>query len=483
MPNVRNVVRRSRRLSHQSPIAAEDYIFEDSYLAQSGHSSIMTVANPSVRVSPPSPIETTISASPISSSLSPVLSHLLSFPNRSSHSRKKEEGHIPRPPNAFIVFRSCLWSNEDFRSLESDHRNVSRIAGERWRNLSDDEKEPFVQMAKEAKALHAKMYPNYKYSPSHRSVAGPKRKVRRNSEEEKTKCDMIASFLQKGVEGSALAHAMAHVKSEDEDEIVQTPIIPPQTPIVIPRALPPVQLPQYHRKKAAARPRATRPTTQRRTAGTDLATMNAHPFPVASASRCDAVAAPTPEQFMATPELLYTADIMDEFVPTDEIPPLNLDAVCDMKAAEQEPANIFYQGMKPAAGLAYFGAELDVMPFTDSCFLGANLQLPPTPPLIPIETIESPMLSDYASPLLTPPRSPIVFTNPWTTFFTPCSPDNELDEFFVQPMAAMQSSFPSSYNHFKDDNMVKYAPEGIDPIVKDVQPEVNLDDWIHFSQF
>ncbi|OAX34826.1 high mobility group box, partial [Rhizopogon vinicolor AM-OR11-026] len=83
---------------------------------------------------------------------------------------------IPRPPNAFIVFRSCLWSNEDFRSLESDHRNVSRIAGERWRNLSDDEKEPFVQMAREAKALHAKMYPNYKYSPSHRSVAGSKRK-------------------------------------------------------------------------------------------------------------------------------------------------------------------------------------------------------------------------------------------------------------------------------------------------------------------
>lgn len=477
MPNVRNVVRRSRRLSHQSPIAAEDYVYEDSYFAQPGYSSVRTVGIPSVHATPPSPVDTTISASHISSSLSPVLSHLLSFPNRSSHSRKKEEGHIPRPPNAFIVFRSCLWSNEDFRSLESDHRNVSRIAGERWRNLSDDEKEPFVQMAKEAKALHAKMYPNYKYSPSHRTVAGPKRKGRRNSDEERTKCDMIATLLQKGVEGSALAHAMAHVKSEDDDEIVPTPIIPPQAPIVAPRALPPVQLRENRRKKVAARLRVTLPTTtQRHTTGPELATTSTCPLPLASASR---EVVPTPEQFSGSPELLYPADMLDEFVPTDQIPPLNLDAACDMKVAERETSDYFYPGIKPAAGLSYFGAELDIMPFNDSYFLDAGLQLPPTPPLI--ENNDSPLSSDYVSPLLTPPRSPIVFTNPWTTFFTPCSPDNELDEFFVPSMDSVPSSFPSPYSPFKDDGITGFTPEGIVPTTKDVQLEVNLDDWIQFN--
>lgn len=477
MPNVRNVVRRSRRLSHQSPIAAEDYVYEDSYFAHSGYSSVRTVGMPSVHATPPSPVGTIISPSHISSSLSPVLSHLLSFPNRSSHSRKKEEGHIPRPPNAFIVFRSCLWSNEDFRSLESDHRNVSRIAGERWRNLSDDEKEPFVQMAKEAKALHAKMYPNYKYSPSHRTLGGPKRKGRRNSDEERTKCDMIATLLQKGVEGSALAHAMAHVKTEDEDEIVPTLIIPPQAPIVAPRALPHVQSREHRRKKVAARPRVTRQTTtQRRTAGPDVAAPSACSFPLAPASR---EAAPTPEKINGSPELLYPADMLNEFVPTDEIPPLNLDAVCDMKVAELETSGIFYPGIKPAAGLSYFGAELDVMPFNDSYFLDTSIQLPPTPPLI--ENNDSPISNDYASLLLTPPRSPIVFTNPWTTFFTPCSPDNELDEFFVPSMDSVSSSFPSPYSPFKDDDIARFTPEGIDPISKDVQPDVNLDDWIHFN--
>ncbi|KAG2370211.1 hypothetical protein BDR07DRAFT_1370780 [Suillus spraguei] len=474
MPNVRNVVRRSRRLSHQSPIAAEDYVYEDSYFARSDYSSVRTVDIPSVHTTPPSPVGTTIPTSHVSSSLSPVLSHLLSFPNRSSHSRKKEEGHIPRPPNAFIVFRSCLWSNENFRSLESDHRNVSRIAGERWRNLSDDEKEPFVQMAKEAKALHSKMYPNYKYSPSHRTVAGPRRKGRRNSDEERTKCDIIATLLQKGVEGSALAHAMAHVKSEDEDEISPTLIIPPQAPMVAPRALPPVQSREHRRKKVTARPRVNHPTTTRhQTTGHDIAAPSASPFPLVSASR---EAAPTPEQFNGTPELLYPTDILDQFVPTDEIPPLNLDAVCDIKAAEQDTSDIFYSGIKPAAGLSYFGAEFDVMPFNDSYFLDASLQLPPTPPLI--ENTDSPVSSDYTSPLLTPPRSPIVFTNPWTTFLTPCSPDNDLDQFFVPSMDFVPSSFPSQYNSFKDNDIAWSTPEGI---TKDMQPEVNLDDWIHFN--
>jgi hypothetical protein len=304
-------------------------VFEDSF-TQPSNLSVETIGLPSGHASLASPNQVTVSD--ISASLSPVLSNLLSFHNRSSHSRKKEEGHIPRPPNAFIVFRSCLWNNEDFKSLESDHRNVSRIAGERWRNLSDDEKEPFVQMAKEAKAAHAKLYPNYKYSPSHRSLAGSKRKPRRNSREERAKCDIIASFLQKGVEGSALGHAMSNIKAEEENDIVPTPILLPSAPMVTPTALPPIHsLERRRRKKSAVRPRV-RATAQRRVADRNLATMSDRPVPVASACQyVEADAAPTLEQFSSTPELLYPVDFMEEFVPTDDIPPLNLDDICGMK--------------------------------------------------------------------------------------------------------------------------------------------------------
>ncbi|OJA11436.1 hypothetical protein AZE42_04585 [Rhizopogon vesiculosus] len=469
------IVRRSRRLSNQSPIAAEDYVFEDSF-TQPSNLSVETIGLPSRHASLSSPHETKITVSDISTSLSPVLSHLLSFHNRSSHSRKKEEGHIPRPPNAFIVFRSCLWSNEDFRSLESDHRNVSRIAGERWRNLSDDEKEPFVQMAREAKALHAKMYPNYKYSPSHRSVAGSKRKLRRNSKEEKTKCDIIASFLQRGVEGSALGHAMSNVTSEDENEIIPTPILLPSAPMVIPGALTPFQSPGRRRRKKSVI-RVTRTTTvQRRIADSNLATMNDLPLPVTSAFQRtdpDADALLTFEQFSGTTDLLYHFDTMDEFVPTDDIPPLSLDNVCDMKVAELDTPSIFPPGVKPAGGLTYFGSGLDVMPFGDSCFL-SDVQFSATPPLIPMGNYESPLLSDYSSPLLTPTWSPVVFTNPWSTFLASCAPENELDKFFVQPIPAVPA--PGSSDH----TTPKYTLSGIDRTARDDQPEVNLDDWIHF---
>lgn len=232
------------------------------------------------------------------------------------------------------MFRSCLWSNENFRSLESDHRNVSRIAGERWRNLSDDEKEPFVRMAKEAKARHAVLYPNYKYSPSHRSVAGSKRKPRRNSEEEKAKCDMIASFLQKGVEGSALGRAMSNIKSKDENKVIPTPILLPSAPMVIPNVLSAFQSPERrHRKDSDVRPRVTRTTTaQHRIASPNLVSINDRSSPVVSTSRyAEADSVPTLEQFSGTPELFYPLDPIDEFIPTDDIPPLSLDGVCDMK--------------------------------------------------------------------------------------------------------------------------------------------------------
>ena len=148
------------------------------------------------------------------------------------------------------------------------------------------------------------------------------------------------------------------------------------------------------------------------------------------------------------------------------------------KVAEQSIPDIFPPCVQPAGGLAYFSSGLDVVPFGDSYLLDVNMQFPPTPPL---GNHESPLLSNDSSPLLTPPRSPVVFTNPWTTFLASCSLDNELDEFSVQPIHAAPTPVPSLYSPGK--GHTRYTPLEIDPIAKDgQQPEVNLDDWIHFNQ-
>ncbi|KIM54235.1 hypothetical protein SCLCIDRAFT_99844, partial [Scleroderma citrinum Foug A] len=75
---------------------------------------------------------------------------------------------IPRPPNAFMVFRSWLWNKDNLKSVERDNRNVSRIAGRYWNELTNEQRAPFRKMAEEAKVRHAELYPEYKYAPTFR---------------------------------------------------------------------------------------------------------------------------------------------------------------------------------------------------------------------------------------------------------------------------------------------------------------------------
>ncbi|KAF9260986.1 hypothetical protein L218DRAFT_825636, partial [Marasmius fiardii PR-910] len=70
----------------------------------------------------------------------------------------------PRPLNAFMFFR--LWCQSKInRSVESDHRIISRISGHYWRMLPQAEKDIYYAMAEKAKIEHSIKYPNYRYAP------------------------------------------------------------------------------------------------------------------------------------------------------------------------------------------------------------------------------------------------------------------------------------------------------------------------------
>ena len=45
---------------------------------------------------------------------------------------------------------------------------ISRNLGEKWRQLNEDEKIPFVDEAKRLRAQHMKEHPDYKYRPRRR---------------------------------------------------------------------------------------------------------------------------------------------------------------------------------------------------------------------------------------------------------------------------------------------------------------------------
>lgn len=134
-----------------------------------------------------------------------------SVPPRSSHSRKKQDGHIRRPPNAFLIFRSEVWNTikNDSQYHERNNRDISCIAGDAWRELPDDERDEYRRLAAEAKEKHKKMYPHYKFCP----VAKGKGGKRRSNE------DVQARNLRaKAVARRLLQSRMAKAESDAVDD-------------------------------------------------------------------------------------------------------------------------------------------------------------------------------------------------------------------------------------------------------------------------
>lgn len=79
---------------------------------------------------------------------------------------KLNPNRIPRPRNAFILFRQKYHQLVlDELTEAKTNPEVSRELGRRWRSLSPHEREHWTNLAEEEKKNHAKKYPNYRYTP------------------------------------------------------------------------------------------------------------------------------------------------------------------------------------------------------------------------------------------------------------------------------------------------------------------------------
>ncbi|KAI0310344.1 high mobility group box domain-containing protein, partial [Amylostereum chailletii] len=70
---------------------------------------------------------------------------------------------IPRPPNAFIIFRSelCAWLDK----FEPEYRELSCVCGALWRSMTQEERRPYVERAVADAKTHMELYPDYVFSP------------------------------------------------------------------------------------------------------------------------------------------------------------------------------------------------------------------------------------------------------------------------------------------------------------------------------
>lgn len=153
--------------------------------------------------------------------------------------------HIPRPPNAFILFRSSFIKSQHVSSsIEGNHGTLSKIVGMVWHNLSFEERQIWQAKAKRALAEHKRRFPAYSFRPANkdkavkavgvsgevaraRDASAPpsattgttttttttvpaKRKQRECGPRDEARCEHIAALVAKGLKGQSLEDAVKH---------------------------------------------------------------------------------------------------------------------------------------------------------------------------------------------------------------------------------------------------------------------------------
>ncbi|KAI0641376.1 hypothetical protein C8Q79DRAFT_919395 [Trametes meyenii] len=168
---------------------------------------------------PPSPADVTAAES----LLFPASDECGAATRRTAHAKKKPENHIPRPPNAFILFRSSFIKSQHVSSeVETNHSTLSKIIGLTWQNLPHEERQVWHAKAKVALEEHKRKFPQYAFRPLHAKGKAPveKRKVREVEPKDMRRCAKIAQLLVEGKKGRELDQAIQEFDRHHVPEIV-----------------------------------------------------------------------------------------------------------------------------------------------------------------------------------------------------------------------------------------------------------------------
>lgn len=72
---------------------------------------------------------------------------------------------VPRPPNAFILYRQHWHPHYKQHNKDMHNNQISKEIGRRWKEEPANVRENYKALAEDLKARHAVLYPDYQYAP------------------------------------------------------------------------------------------------------------------------------------------------------------------------------------------------------------------------------------------------------------------------------------------------------------------------------
>uniref|UniRef100_D8PRL5 HMG box domain-containing protein n=1 Tax=Schizophyllum commune (strain H4-8 / FGSC 9210) TaxID=578458 RepID=D8PRL5_SCHCM len=85
--------------------------------------------------------------------------------------RAAKKPHVPRPPNAFMLFRSDYLRKTQHSEKRQQH--LSRLAGEEWHKLEEEERTKWMELAASVAQKHSEEHPTYRFTPAPRAGGVP----------------------------------------------------------------------------------------------------------------------------------------------------------------------------------------------------------------------------------------------------------------------------------------------------------------------
>ncbi|KIJ59967.1 hypothetical protein HYDPIDRAFT_170519 [Hydnomerulius pinastri MD-312] len=134
---------------------------------------------------------------------------------RAPPGKRRSLGYIPRPPNAFMLFRADFVRQKHVPgSIETNHGSLSKIIGNCWRALPLEEKRVWEIKAKQEKDEHSKKHPGYRFKPVHNKNKDKKKEKAPVTPEDERRCEQVAQFLLEGKKGDELAAAIRELDGQ-----------------------------------------------------------------------------------------------------------------------------------------------------------------------------------------------------------------------------------------------------------------------------